>query len=144
MLLAMTRFILKPTLRLYSIKLNVKYVLSLSELNHQKLKLVFQEGETRIYQNSQAYDRFGWFELENHQQTVSPNQILIEVYRPGYIKIQVQVEKPAYLGMSAASFQPWQALVDGQTESLENINQIFAGPLVQSGQHLIEFKIKTR
>ncbi|MBL7150651.1 YfhO family protein [Candidatus Microgenomates bacterium] len=131
-----------PSLEIFD-QLNVKYVLSLSELNHQKLELVLQQGETRIYQNLSAYDRFEWFELEDHQRTVSPNQILVEVYQPGYIKLQVQVEKPAYLGISAASFQPWQVAIDGQTESLENINQIFAGPLVQAGKHMIEFKIKS-
>lgn len=37
--------------------LGVKYVLSLSDLNSPKLKMVFQEGETRIYENKDAYPR---------------------------------------------------------------------------------------
>lgn len=37
--------------------LGVKYVLSLSDLRSQKLKKVFQEGETRVYENKNAFPR---------------------------------------------------------------------------------------
>ena len=37
--------------------LNVKYVLSLNDLNSQKLKKIFQEGETRIYENQEFFPR---------------------------------------------------------------------------------------
>jgi hypothetical protein len=37
--------------------LNVKYILSLEELTSSKLKLVFREGETRIYQNEKVLPR---------------------------------------------------------------------------------------
>lgn len=37
--------------------LNVKYVLSLKELNHPKLKLVFEEGQTKTYENINYYPR---------------------------------------------------------------------------------------
>lgn len=37
--------------------LGVKYVLSLSDLNSPKLKKVFQEGETRVYENNYVFPR---------------------------------------------------------------------------------------
>ena len=37
--------------------LNVKYVLSLKDESSTKLKLVFQEGQTRIYENKEAFPR---------------------------------------------------------------------------------------
>ncbi|MBI5465535.1 YfhO family protein [Candidatus Gottesmanbacteria bacterium] len=37
--------------------LNVKYVLSLKDESSPKLKLVFQEGQTRVYENKNAYPR---------------------------------------------------------------------------------------
>jgi uncharacterized membrane protein YfhO len=37
--------------------LNVKYIFSLSELNQPDLKLVFTEGQTRVYQNLNAFPR---------------------------------------------------------------------------------------
>lgn len=37
--------------------LGVKYVLSLADETSPKLKLVFREGQTRVYENSQAYPR---------------------------------------------------------------------------------------
>ena len=40
--------------------LNVKYVLSLSDLNSEKLDLVFKEGETRVYENKLVFPRAFW------------------------------------------------------------------------------------
>lgn len=37
--------------------LNVKYVLSLNDLNFSKLKKVLQEGQTRVYENQEAFPR---------------------------------------------------------------------------------------
>jgi len=37
--------------------MGVKYILSLSELKSPKLKLVREEGETRVYENTQAFKR---------------------------------------------------------------------------------------
>jgi hypothetical protein len=37
--------------------LGVRYVLSLSDINSPKLKKVFQEGETRVYENSNVFQR---------------------------------------------------------------------------------------
>lgn len=37
--------------------LNVKYVLSLTDLDSPKLELVFREGETRVYRNERAFPR---------------------------------------------------------------------------------------
>ena len=43
--------------------LGVKYVLSLSELNSEKLVKVFQEGETRVYENKDAFPRVFFVDL---------------------------------------------------------------------------------
>jgi uncharacterized membrane protein YfhO len=40
--------------------LNVKYVLSLSDIDSPKLALVFREGETRVYQNKEVMPRVFW------------------------------------------------------------------------------------
>lgn len=37
--------------------LNVKYVLSLEDLNSPKLKQVFQEGQTKVYENQESFPR---------------------------------------------------------------------------------------
>ncbi len=37
--------------------LNVEFILSLSQLDSEKLTLVFEEGQTKIYQNNNAFDR---------------------------------------------------------------------------------------
>ena len=37
--------------------LNVKYILALSDLDSTKLKLVFQEGQTRVYENKDVFPR---------------------------------------------------------------------------------------
>ncbi|MFC1727394.1 YfhO family protein [Patescibacteria group bacterium] len=55
--------------------LNVKYVLSLTDLNSQKLELVFQEGETRVYQNSSRFPRafmvYDYRLAQNRQQAIN-------------------------------------------------------------------------
>ena len=54
--------------------LNVKYVLSLSDLDSEKLSLVFREGETRVYENKSVFPRAFWVGeaeiAENDQETI--------------------------------------------------------------------------
>ena len=55
--------------------MNVKYVLSLDEVDHPKLKLVFQEGKTRVYENIQSYPRVY---LTGNYETVADEEKILE------------------------------------------------------------------
>ena len=73
--------------------LNVKYILSLSELNKPYLKKVYKEGETRIYEDSRAYPR-AFFVNKVVNETIK-QQIIEDLYNPLYdLKNTAIVENP--------------------------------------------------
>lgn len=76
--------------------LGVKYVLSLSDLSSKKLKKVFQEGETRVYENQQVLPRVFFV---NQIQTVNNRQEAIQELQKKSFDSQkvaiVESEKPS-------------------------------------------------
>lgn len=61
--------------------LNVKYILSLTDIKSDKLKLVFQEGETRIYENTQVFPRI--FFVENIGTAADDLSVVKEMFTLG-------------------------------------------------------------
>ena len=54
--------------------LNVKYILSLNELENEKLELVFEEGQTKTYLNTEVFERafmvFNFLVVESEQEAI--------------------------------------------------------------------------
>lgn len=150
--------------------MNVKYVLALAELDSPNLDLVFQENQTRIYENKTVFPRallvynyqlagdkqqaiekmFGNFDLT---QTVilekdpglslepGSGQTVIKSYSENQVTIEVETDRMAILVLSDAYYPGWQATVDGQATEIFRANYHFRGIMIPEGKHLITFKI---
>ena len=82
--------------------LNVKYVLSLSDIASDKFKKVFQEGETRVYENKDVLPRVFFVKevivVKNEQEAI--NVMFKDDFNPKSTAVVVQPPGPEFEGMS--------------------------------------------
>ncbi len=121
-------------------KLNVKYVLSLNPINNAKFKLVFQEGETKVYLNQQVQPRIRLMEF------YPVNKIEIIDYQPTKIVLQVITPQSNILEIADMMYPGWQAKLDGENIPLSSTNNYFRQINIPSGEHQVmifyEFNLK--
>ncbi len=144
--------------------LNVKYVLSLSDLDASKYDLVMNEGETRLYQKKNFQPRV--FFAENTVSAKDDNDSIIKIfdndinktavingetaiystgsatikkYSNDYIEIETNNEGEGFLVMSDSYYPTWRAYIDGKEVPIIRTNISFRGLNVLPGQHKIEF-----
>jgi uncharacterized membrane protein YfhO len=108
-------------------KLNVKYILSLSELNSPKLKKVFQEGETRVYENLKVRPRV----------VLSQGMLKVSSYQPGYIVLKVKTASLAELIISEMYYPGWQAKIDNQVIKITPTPENFLSLKIPPGEHKV-------
>ena len=149
--------------------LGVKYVLSLNELSSSKLKQVFTEGQTKVYENLQVYPR-AFFVKEVG--SVSPEDLMnvlfdptvnirndaivlladrpyrnlgigsvdIRYYSSNSVIIHTQNKLNGFLVLTDAYYPTWHAYVDGKETRIYQTDLVFRGISVPAGNHLVEFK----
>jgi len=147
----------------------VKYVLSLNDLTSPKLQKVFQEGETRVYQNSQAFPRAFLvrsiqsvsskeeaikflFDSTNNlraiavveagsqlEKTYSFGTIVIETYLANRIILQTKTTGEAFLVLTDAFYPTWEVQIDGVKGQIYRTDYHFRGVVVPQGDHRVEF-----
>lgn len=115
--------------------LGVKYVLSLTPLADQKLQLVFQEGETRVYENLSVYPRAFLaqevIQLNSHQAVVDDMYLFPETLRTTvYTEEDIKVTAVPLLDSETAdivSYEPNRILIKSTTsfERLLVLTDIF-------------------
>ena len=149
--------------------LNVKYVLSLSNLDAPNLELVFQEGQTRVYENQAVFPRawlvydyqlvednqeaidllFGNFDfsqtvvLETDPElnlTQGSGQAMVRSYQPNKVVVETESDVPGLLVLADAFYPGWQAMVDHQLTEIYRADYHFRAIMVPEGKHLVEFK----
>lgn len=115
--------------------LNVKYVISLADIKSSKLKKVFQEGETRIYQNLLSQPRV---------KLTSNDDKLIEIseYQSNTIKIKADSRDGGNLILSDMFYPGWYARINGKEVAVEESNENFREITLVKGLNLIEFSYK--
>lgn len=148
--------------------LGVKYVLSLSDLSSLKLNKVFQEGETRIYENKKVLPRTFFVEdtisAYGVQDTIekiftnknsldkvaivagisskwSKGMAVIKKYSENEIVIQTTNKGDGFLILTDSFYPTWHVKIDGKESKIEKADLNFRGIVVPSGSHSIEFYI---
>lgn len=149
--------------------LGVKYVLSLSDLTSDKLTKIFQEGETRLYENKNVFPRVFFVEKTrvtknkhesikfllgvsdySKEATVEDTNAINSNWKVGNAKIthyssnKVVVEtensEKGFLLLTDTFYPTWKAEIDGQKTKIYLTDFNFRGIIVPKGKHRIIFK----
>lgn len=147
--------------------LGVKYILSLRDIDSLYLKKVFQEGETRVYQNlrflpraffvtkvtsvnrkEQAVeflfkkDTSGEAVVENIPDLAkeySPGNVEIKSYSPEKIMISTQNNGEGFLILTDTYYPTWKVTIDGKEAILYQADFTLRGVVVHKGEHEVVF-----
>lgn len=111
--------------------LGVKYVLSLTDIDSLKFIKVFQEGETRIYENKNAKSRVFFAD--------DKGKAVIEKYQPNEVVVKTENEKISFLVLTDIYYSTWKAEVDGQKTEIKIFDNLFRAVNVPAGEHSIRF-----
>ena len=149
--------------------LNIKYVVSFDEISNPKLSKVFEEGQTKIYQNLYAMPRAFFpnqvvrvkdkdeelarmLETNFDPLTVAfssqfqfskingTNEVNFEKYTDQSILLSTLTQSAAPLVITNVLYPGWTATIDGRPTEINRINYIFQSIIVPEGSHQIEFK----
>ncbi len=110
--------------------LGVKYVLALNDINLLEYTKVFQDGETRIYENTQVFPR-AFF--------INGGQVEIKSYQPNEILIRTNNTNNGSLVLTDTYHPSWKAQIDGQTANIETAYSFLRQVKVQAGEHIVRF-----
>jgi uncharacterized membrane protein YfhO len=133
--------------------LNVKYVLSLKEIKHSKLEKVFQEGETLVYKNKNAFPRafvipdytFKKSDFEALDYIFSLEKKDVELtakitdYKENSVKIEVDSEKGGLLVLTDSYYPGWKVAVDSNPSQVLRVLHALRGTMITSGKHEVLF-----
>jgi len=151
--------------------LGVKYVLSFSDLLSPKFVKVFEEGQTKVYKNVQAFPR-AFFVTEiksvldkdtamktlfdatndlyttavvegwNKQQTrFASGPIKILEYTANKVILTTQNQKEGFLVLTDTFYPTWHAVIDGEETKIYLTDYNFRGIIVPPGNHSIIFSV---
>lgn len=113
--------------------LGVKYVLSLDPIKSGKYHLIFEEGQTKVYENKNVFPR-AFFDESTNQGTA-----IIQKYSPSEVIIKTENASPGRLVLTDSFYPGWQASIDGKTTKISLARDIFRGITVPAGKHLVRF-----
>ena len=146
--------------------LNVKYILSLSEEKNPNWNKVFQEGETRVYENtsflpraflvtsvlsekddSQVAERLQEVDLTTTAVTKQRNvegdyatgSASIKSYTPSKVVITTSSKEEAFLVLSDAYYPTWKVQINGVESSILQTNLAFRGVILPAGENEVVF-----
>lgn len=150
--------------------LNVKYVLSLTEIESEEFIKVMEEGETKLYQNVEVSPRV--FFAKNILLGSSDNEVITKVhsanltdtavlydsdapittqfatgtasiksYKENKITIETENNDEGFLVLSDAFYPTWNVTIDGKEADMYRTNYAFRGVVVPAGKHTVEFSI---
>jgi len=131
--------------------LNVKYVLSRSELFINGFEPAYSDSSVNIYRNIDALPRA--FMVDNIEMA-DPGQDFAafaetgEVENTGYsaraISMQVSTTQPGFLLLSEVWYPAWQVSVDGQSSEVLKAFDALMAVALQPGTHTVEFTYRSR
>ena len=93
--------------------LGVKYILSLSELESFRLEKVFQEGETRVYENKNVLPRL--FFVDNIKLVENKNEAIQEMFKKDFNPRNTAIVEPS----AGVNINPPLGWKNGRTEIIE-------------------------
>ena len=117
--------------------LNVKYVASQYDIIDSDLHLIEQFGNTRLYENVQAYPR-AWIQESGKKNVEKIIPVTIESWNSD--RIVLQTEDTGFLVLSELAYPGWRVSVNGRTGKLQTANGILrAVSLETPGLKKVEF-----
>ncbi len=149
--------------------LGVRYILSLSDINKTGFKKVFQEGETRVYENKNALPRVFFVKdldlanskqgaidslfknninlkdtavvegLKNGGSNLSIGSLKIINYSGSKIIFETNNSSNGFLVLTDSYYPTWHATIDGRETKIYRTDFNFRGIFIPKGNHLIEF-----
>lgn len=149
--------------------LNVKYVLSLSDIDSPKFKKVFQEGKTWVYENLNVMPRAFFiknvetqkvrgkiakslFEVNLASTAIVEKNMVQNTFNIGLAEIsgytsnrvEINTENPGagFLVLSDVYYPAFHATIDGIDSEIMQVNLAFRGILVPAGKHKIVFNAR--
>lgn len=152
--------------------MGVKYIVSLSDINNKNLKKVFQEGQTRVYENMSVFPRAFFVEktltADTKEEAISymfnpsinlsqtaiiegftaqnyikqKSLVSITSYQPNHIVLKTDTKDTGFLVLTDTYYPTWHAYVDGKEVPIVVTDYTFRGIEVTSGKHTIVFKDK--
>lgn len=148
--------------------LNVKYLLTLADVSSPRYKLVFQEGQTRIYENTTVLPRA--FFVAKTTDVSSPEEGLQKMFSPGFDPAKVAVVETSvgqngwsvgranivkyepnevivetdntqegFLVLTDAYYPSWHAEINHQPQKVFVTDYTFRGVVVPAGHQLVRF-----
>lgn len=149
--------------------MGVKYVLSLDEINSPKLEKVFQEGQTKVYENTQVLPRAFFVEKlsfvsdkngainllkdenfdlskeavleERLTQQITAGEAQILEYSENKIRLQTRNDGDGFLVLTDNYYPSWRVKIDGKENKIYITDFTFRGVFVPKGQHIVEFYV---
>jgi len=115
-------------------KLNVKYILTLKDLENPHLELVFQEGQTRVYQNTKVNPRARFVQGEGTLKIIS--------YLPQQVSLSVAADSPSTIELADMSYPGWHVTVDNDPTTIQTSQYNFRQVSIPPGDHSITFTFK--
>jgi hypothetical protein len=134
--------------------LNVRYVLALTDIESPFLEKVFEEGETRTYENKRVLPRA--FLVDNAvigdtsksvtglhipiPQPLSAGDEYARIlsYAPSGLRVEVSADAARMLVLLNQFYRGWRATVDGRDTEVMRVYGIFQGVLIPPGKHVVK------
>lgn len=150
--------------------LGVKYILSLTERSDPELTKVFEEGETKIYENKSAFPRAFFvkniIKADSQQKSINhmfdpkvdlrqtaivegsdtlldsynTGTVMISSYAENSIIIKTKNSKDGFLVLTDTYYPTWKAFVDKKPAKIYLTDYNFRGVVVPNGTHTVEFR----
>ncbi|MDP3988175.1 MAG: YfhO family protein [Candidatus Levybacteria bacterium] len=150
--------------------LGVKYVLSLSDMSSPNFKKVFQEGQTRVYENKNVLPRAFFAEelkkAESNYQAINlvfddninlsktaivegfvsekkglmAGRVKILQYSENKVVIQTENKTEGFLVLTDSFYPSWHAKIDSTQTRIYRTDYNFRGVFVPKGEHKIIFQ----
>lgn len=149
--------------------LGTKYILSLSDLHDAKLRKVFTEGQTRVYENKKAFPRAflvtnikavsgkkeaitalfnAQVQLRKTAIVEGWNQPMVHLtsgsatitqYQPNSVTVTTKSSGNAFLVLTDTFYPTWQVTIDGKAATIYRTDYNFRGVLIPKGDHTVIF-----
>lgn len=147
--------------------MGVKYIISLDDINKDNFIKVFEEGQTKIYENKNVYPRIFFVKniilAKNREEAVmemfkidsfKENAVIEEEigiknfgmgsakiisYEENRVEIKTESKEEGFLILTDSFYPTWEAQIDGKKTHIYLTNVNFRGVIVPAGKHRIEF-----
>lgn len=151
--------------------LGVKYVVTINDVSPVKLKFLFKEGESRVYENINVFPRafmvYSSITAKTKKEAgnllldkkidlkktailekdisldkgLGQNKLDFVIYSENKIKLTVETSKKGILVLTDNYYPGWTAVIDGKKSEILNADYTFRGLVVTAGKHTVEFKL---